>query len=194
MFWAAERVLYSTELAVFIILLFLETISRGNNTVDHSEKNTMLYVTGLCTLPYVCALCITQVVHTWNGKAIFRLLLKETSFSALVIDIHAYSHTHIFRVMGTESGACVTVHISSHQHLSPLCLQLMRTCADLFRLVPFMVFIIVPFMEFLLPVFLKLFPEMLPSTFETESKKACAHVYTDPDTHPAAYMNPQLGS
>lgn len=55
---------------------------------------------------------------------------------------------------------------------SPSPLQLMRTCADLFRLVPFMVFIIVPFMEFLLPVFLKLFPEMLPSTFETESKKA----------------------
>uniref|UniRef100_A0A8C6M7B3 Leucine zipper and EF-hand containing transmembrane protein 2 n=1 Tax=Nothobranchius furzeri TaxID=105023 RepID=A0A8C6M7B3_NOTFU len=49
--------------------------------------------------------------------------------------------------------------------------RLMRTCADLFRLVPFMVFVIVPFMEFLLPVFLKLFPEMLPSTFETETKK-----------------------
>ncbi|XP_064209968.1 LETM1 domain-containing protein LETM2, mitochondrial-like [Anguilla rostrata] len=49
--------------------------------------------------------------------------------------------------------------------------RLMRTCADLFRLLPFVVFIIVPFMEFLLPVFLKLFPEMLPSTFETESKK-----------------------
>ncbi|XP_072005365.1 LETM1 domain-containing protein LETM2, mitochondrial isoform X2 [Engystomops pustulosus] len=49
--------------------------------------------------------------------------------------------------------------------------RLMRTCADLFRLVPFMVFVIVPFMEFLLPVFLKLFPEMLPSTFESETKK-----------------------
>ncbi|XP_069733606.1 LETM1 domain-containing protein LETM2, mitochondrial isoform X2 [Phaenicophaeus curvirostris] len=49
--------------------------------------------------------------------------------------------------------------------------RLLRTCADLFRLVPFLVFIIVPFMEFLLPVFLKLFPEMLPSTFETESKR-----------------------
>ncbi|XP_041089591.1 LETM1 domain-containing protein LETM2, mitochondrial-like [Polyodon spathula] len=49
--------------------------------------------------------------------------------------------------------------------------RLLRTCADLFRLVPFTVFIIVPFMEFLLPVFLKLFPEMLPSTFETQSKK-----------------------
>ncbi|XP_033926490.1 LETM1 domain-containing protein LETM2, mitochondrial-like [Melopsittacus undulatus] len=51
--------------------------------------------------------------------------------------------------------------------------RLLRTCADLFRLVPFLVFVIVPFMEFLLPVFLKLFPEMLPSTFETESKKVC---------------------
>ncbi|XP_036106341.1 LETM1 domain-containing protein LETM2, mitochondrial [Molossus molossus] len=49
--------------------------------------------------------------------------------------------------------------------------RLLRTCVDFFRLVPFMMFIIVPFMEFLLPVFLKFFPEMLPSTFESESKK-----------------------
>ncbi|CAI9584690.1 unnamed protein product [Staurois parvus] len=49
--------------------------------------------------------------------------------------------------------------------------QFLRICADLFRLVPFLVFIIVPFMEFLLPVALKLFPNMLPSTFETTSKK-----------------------
>ncbi|XP_016065931.1 PREDICTED: LETM1 domain-containing protein LETM2, mitochondrial [Miniopterus natalensis] len=48
--------------------------------------------------------------------------------------------------------------------------RLLRTCVDLFRLVPFVVFIIVPFMELLLPVFLKLFPEMLPSTFERDSK------------------------
>ncbi|XP_072262669.1 mitochondrial proton/calcium exchanger protein isoform X1 [Pyxicephalus adspersus] len=49
--------------------------------------------------------------------------------------------------------------------------QFLRICADLFRLVPFLVFIVVPFMEFLLPVALKLFPDMLPSTFETISKK-----------------------
>ncbi|XP_022606713.1 mitochondrial proton/calcium exchanger protein isoform X3 [Seriola dumerili] len=49
--------------------------------------------------------------------------------------------------------------------------QFLRTCADVFRLLPFLVFIIVPFMEFLLPVALKLFPNMLPSTFETQSKK-----------------------
>ncbi|KAF6765152.1 MRS7 family protein [Ephemerocybe angulata] len=44
--------------------------------------------------------------------------------------------------------------------------QLKRTTTDLMRLVPFAVFIVVPFMELLLPVALKLFPNMLPSTFE----------------------------
>jgi hypothetical protein len=45
-------------------------------------------------------------------------------------------------------------------------MQLRRTTQDLLRLIPFAVFIVVPFMEFLLPVALKLFPNMLPSTFE----------------------------
>lgn len=48
---------------------------------------------------------------------------------------------------------------------------LIRTTSDTFRLVPFSVFIIVPFMEFLLPVFIKLFPGMLPSTFETAGER-----------------------
>jgi hypothetical protein len=48
-------------------------------------------------------------------------------------------------------------------------LQLIRTTMDLLRLVPFSVFIIVPFMELLLPLAIKLFPNMLPSTFEVSS-------------------------
>lgn len=46
--------------------------------------------------------------------------------------------------------------------------QLRRTTGDLLRLIPFLPFVVVPFMEFLLPVALKLFPNMLPSTFEGE--------------------------
>ena len=46
-----------------------------------------------------------------------------------------------------------------------------RTVADIFRLVPVAVFLLVPFMELLLPVALKLFPNMLPSTFEDKLKK-----------------------
>eukprot|EP00698_Gefionella_okellyi_P006380 TRINITY_DN15736_c0_g1_i1.p1 TRINITY_DN15736_c0_g1~~TRINITY_DN15736_c0_g1_i1.p1 ORF type:complete len:652 (-),score=132.62 TRINITY_DN15736_c0_g1_i1:48-2003(-) len=49
--------------------------------------------------------------------------------------------------------------------------QLKRTVADMFRLVPFIIIVIVPFMEFALPIFLKLFPNMLPSTFEDKLKK-----------------------
>ncbi|MCO5571141.1 hypothetical protein L7F22_024875 [Adiantum nelumboides] len=49
--------------------------------------------------------------------------------------------------------------------------QLTRTTADMFRLVPFAIFIVVPFMELLLPVFLKVFPNMLPSTFQDKAKE-----------------------
>lgn len=49
--------------------------------------------------------------------------------------------------------------------------QLQRTTSDLFRLIPFSVFIIVPFMELLLPLFIKFFPGMLPSTFQTANDR-----------------------
>ena len=49
--------------------------------------------------------------------------------------------------------------------------QLTRTSADIFRLVPFAVFVIIPFMEFLLPLALRLFPNMLPSTFQDKMKE-----------------------
>lgn len=49
--------------------------------------------------------------------------------------------------------------------------QLQRTVQDLARLVPFLPFVIVPFAELLLPVALKVFPNMLPSTYEDQKSK-----------------------
>jgi LETM1 and EF-hand domain-containing protein 1 len=49
--------------------------------------------------------------------------------------------------------------------------QLERTIQDIVRLVPFSMFVIVPFAELLLPVALKLFPNLLPSTYESFSDK-----------------------
>jgi LETM1 and EF-hand domain-containing protein 1, mitochondrial len=49
--------------------------------------------------------------------------------------------------------------------------QLQRTVQDIGRLVPFSVFVLVPFAELLLPVALKLFPNMLPSTYEGQKSK-----------------------
>lgn len=48
--------------------------------------------------------------------------------------------------------------------------QLKRTTGDIFRLVPFAVILVVPFMEFSLPLLLKIFPNMLPSTFADKKK------------------------
>jgi LETM1 and EF-hand domain-containing protein 1 len=48
--------------------------------------------------------------------------------------------------------------------------QLLRTVTDMFRLIPFSMFILIPFMEFALPLALKLFPNMLPSTFQDSLK------------------------
>lgn len=49
--------------------------------------------------------------------------------------------------------------------------QLERTIQDIVRLVPFSMFLIVPFAELLLPIALKLFPNLLPSTYESSSDK-----------------------
>lgn len=48
---------------------------------------------------------------------------------------------------------------------------LVRTTSDIFRLVPVAFFLVVPFMELALPLALKLFPNMLPSTFQDKLKQ-----------------------
>ncbi|SMN20013.1 similar to Saccharomyces cerevisiae YOL027C MDM38 Mitochondrial protein, forms a complex with Mba1p to facilitate recruitment of mRNA-specific translational activators to ribosomes [Maudiozyma saulgeensis] len=49
--------------------------------------------------------------------------------------------------------------------------QLRRTMGDVFRLVPFSAFVVIPFAELLLPIALKIFPNLLPSTYESGSQK-----------------------
>lgn len=101
-----------------------------------------------------------------------RTLVKKSIYNRVVEELKHYYNG--FRLLGIDikiAGRMVWRLLHGQLLTRRERRRLMRTCADLFRLVPFIVFIIVPFMEFLLPVFLKLFPEMLPSTFETESKK-----------------------
>ncbi|NXA31380.1 LETM1 protein, partial [Eudromia elegans] len=89
---------------------------------------------------------VDELKHYYHG---FRLLWIDTKIAARMLWRILHGHT-----------------LSRRERR-----QFLRICADLFRLVPFLVFLVVPFMEFLLPVALKLFPNMLPSTFETKSKK-----------------------
>ncbi|KAK9450394.1 LETM1-like protein-domain-containing protein [Limtongia smithiae] len=86
------------------------------------------------------------LMHVWDGT---RLLGVEIKISSKL----AYKMAAGYELTRRESR------------------QLKRTTEDLVRLVPFSVFVIVPFAELLLPVALKLFPNMLPSTFEGASAK-----------------------
>ncbi|KAM9329642.1 mitochondrial proton/calcium exchanger protein [Gastrophryne carolinensis] len=98
--------------------------------------------------------------------------VKKSIGQRVVDEIKHYYHGFRLLWIDTKIAARTLWHILNGSVLSRReRRQFLRICADLFRLVPFLVFIIVPFMEFLLPIALKLFPDMLPSTFETSSKK-----------------------
>ncbi|XP_078094622.1 LETM1 domain-containing protein LETM2, mitochondrial [Mustelus asterias] len=98
------------------------------------------------------------VKQTWKQKIISELKRYYNGFRLLWIDTKV-------------AARIVSRLLYGHQLTRRERRRLIRTCVDLFRLVPFMIFLIVPFMEFLLPVVLKLFPGMLPSTFESKLTK-----------------------
>lgn len=87
-----------------------------------------------------------EVLHYYHG---FRLLFIDLNVSRKLL----------WRVLNGKT-------LTRREHR-----LLVRTTSDLFRLVPFSVFIIVPFMELLLPLAIKLFPGMLPSTFQTATER-----------------------
>ena len=87
-----------------------------------------------------------EVMHYWDGT---KLLATEVRIS---------SKLALKMAAGYE--------LSRREHR-----QLQRTVQDLGRLVPFSVFVIVPFAELLLPVALKVFPNLLPSTYEGQKSK-----------------------
>ncbi|GAA5978059.1 hypothetical protein JCM10908_004213 [Rhodotorula pacifica] len=87
-----------------------------------------------------------EALHYWHGT---RLLGKEIRISSRLVR----------RLIAGKK-------LTRREHR-----QLKRTTTDLLRLIPFSVFVIVPFMELLLPVALKLFPNMLPSTFTDKFKE-----------------------
>ncbi|KAK6613158.1 mrs7 family protein [Botrytis cinerea] len=87
-----------------------------------------------------------EAAHYWDGTKLLGTEIKISSRLALKM------------AAGYE--------LSRREHR-----QLRRTVQDMARLVPFSVFVLVPFAELLLPIALKLFPNMLPSTYEAQKSK-----------------------
>lgn len=87
-----------------------------------------------------------EVLHYWNGTKLLGYECKVAS--KLLIKLIA--------------GYNLSRRESNH---------LQKTITDLARLIPFSMFIIIPFAEFLLPFALKIFPNLLPSTYESSFDK-----------------------
>lgn len=97
-------------------------------------------------------------------------VVKKTIMQRIWAEMVHYYHG--FRLLFIDIGVCRKYlwRILNGKTLTRREHRLMvRTTSDLFRLLPFSVFIIVPFMELLLPIAIKLFPGMLPSTFQSAS-------------------------
>lgn len=87
-----------------------------------------------------------EAQHYWDGTKLLGLEIKISS--KLVLKVAA----------GYE--------LTRREHK-----QLQRTTQDIVRLVPFAMFVLIPFAELLLPIALKIFPNLLPSTYESTSDK-----------------------
>lgn len=99
-------------------------------------------------------------------------VVRPSLWDRLVKEVKHYYNG--FKLLFLETRICIRLlkmvlngHVLTRRERK----QFTRTSADLFRLVPFSLFIIIPFMELALPIFIKIFPNMLPSTFNEASKE-----------------------
>lgn len=112
-----------------------------------------------------------QVTEAESTAIVSKPVVKKTLGQRIWAELVHYYHG--FRLLFVDINICRKLlwrvlngkTLTRREHK-----LLVRTTSDIFRLVPFSVFIIVPFMELLLPLAIKLFPGMLPSTFQTATE------------------------
>ncbi|KAJ8920446.1 hypothetical protein NQ315_005314 [Exocentrus adspersus] len=122
------------------------TVQELKKKKEEEQKSKVTDVTKPVVKKSIAQRVWHEVLHYYHG---FRLLFIDVKISSGLV----------WRVLNGRT-------LSRREYR-----LLTRTVGDLFRLLPFSVFIIVPFMELLLPVFIKFFPGMLPSTFQTATEK-----------------------
>lgn len=143
-----------------------------------SQRSTFKYNFAYSSTPSdkTSTTTVTQSTTTTETKATSKDVIKEPFVTRTIQWVkegihHYWTGTKLF-VAETRTAISILRSLTRGNKLTRReRVQLLRSAADMFKLVPFMVFVIVPFLEFLLPLALKLFPNMLPSTFEDKLKK-----------------------
>lgn len=85
--------------------------------------------------------------------------------------VHYWDGTKLLGFEMKMSYKLVTKMLAGHALTRRETIQVKRTTRDVIRLVPFAAFVLIPFAELLLPIALKLFPNLLPSTYESKKDK-----------------------
>ena len=101
-----------------------------------------------------------------------RGLTLQGMWKAFVHELHHYWTGTKLLAANVGVSKDLTLKLLNGQVLSRREKRLLRrTTLDVLRVFPFLLFVVVPFLEFTLPIFLKLFPNMLPSTFESSLQR-----------------------
>lgn len=144
--------------------------------VDETKKRLSAWVNSLPTKTANFSKKALQIM--WQGFKDFvrnPLVVKDWYTSSRDYVKHGVSHyVSGFKLLMLDMRTAVkllTRVTRGHSLSRRERMQLLRTSADVFRLIPFAAFVIIPFLELLLPLTLKLFPNMLPSTFEDKLQK-----------------------
>lgn len=119
---------------------------KENNSKIHASKSLANFTTSVPPSTSIWSRVKGEVQHYWDGTKLLGLDVK-ISFKLLLKMSAGYE-------------------LSRREMI-----QLKRTTKDMIRLVPFSAFVIIPFAELLLPIALKLFPNLLPSTYESKKSK-----------------------
>ncbi|KAI5706508.1 hypothetical protein M8J75_008806 [Diaphorina citri] len=152
-----------------------ETVQALKEKAKEKKKNDVPTGSAAAPLPQSTPLKATPIVPAEGAvepakpaEVVAKKSLREKIWAEV---LHYY---HGFRLLGLDIKLSIGLvwrilngkQLTRREHN-----LLVRTTGDIFRLIPFSVFIIVPFMELLLPVFIKFFPGMLPSQFATAKEK-----------------------
>uniref|UniRef100_H2YJW7 Mitochondrial proton/calcium exchanger protein n=1 Tax=Ciona savignyi TaxID=51511 RepID=H2YJW7_CIOSA len=141
------------------------SVYRDKSKVENSLKEKKKQKTALQSETDAGKLSSTATTETST-------VVKKSLWQRFVAEVKHYYHG--FRLLGMDVRIAsksvwklLNGGVMSRRERN----QFRRAVADIFRLAPFSVFIIIPFAELALPIVVKLFPRMLPSTFEDSSTK-----------------------
>jgi hypothetical protein len=141
-------------------------IDPSNNSIVNKDNKTKVTTTSTKTKKPLASRITSSIISAGHYTVDIIKNPKRTWESIKAEGRHLLLGSKLLWVETKVASNILSRLLQGHGMTRRERMQLTRTSVDLFRLVPFSVFILVPFMELFLPIALKLFPNMLPSTFQ----------------------------